>query len=234
VLFADLVGYTAWGQQLDAEEVHALLEQFFDRVDRVVQEHGGHIVRHIGDCVMAVFGAPVAHDNDAERAARAALAIQAAIPEVSVRVGRPVGVHMGVAGGQVVARRTGSASYSEYTVTGNAANLASRLTDAAEADEILVSDETHGALAERFDCVDAGTLGEAMALGGLGDAEYVRGRMISAYDRFRQCVELCRCRATAARRYERRSAGNRFRQRRAAPRQLGPAGQGAATTCSAL
>ena len=159
VLFADLVGYTAWGQQLDAEEVHALLNQFFDRADRVVQEHGGHIVRHIGDCVMAVFGAPVAHDNDAERAARAALAIQAAIPEVSVRVGRPVGVHMGVAGGQVVASRTGSASYSEYTVTGNAANLASRLTDAAEADEILVSDETHGALAERFDCVDAGTLG---------------------------------------------------------------------------
>jgi tetratricopeptide (TPR) repeat protein len=107
---------------------------------------------------MAVFGAPVAHDNDAERAARAALAIQAAIPEVSVRVGRPVGVHIGVAGGQVVASRTGSESYSEYTVTGNAANLASRLTDAAEAGEIFVSDETQGALVDRFDCVDAGTL----------------------------------------------------------------------------
>jgi len=158
VLFADLAGYTAWGQQLDAEEVHALLEQFFERADRAIQEHGGHIVRHIGDCVMAVFGAPVAHDNDAERAARAALVIQAAIPEVSAHVGRPIGVHIGVAGGQVVASRTGSASYSEYTVTGNAANLASRLTDAAEAGEILVSDETHGALAERFNCVDAGTL----------------------------------------------------------------------------
>jgi class 3 adenylate cyclase len=158
VLFADLADYTAWGQQLDAEEIHALLEQFFDRADRVIQQHGGHIVRHIGDCAMAVFGAPVAHDNDAERAARAALAIQAAIPEVSERVGRPVGVHIGVACGQVVASRTGSARYSEYTVTGNAANLASRLTDAAEAGEILVSDETRGALALRFDCVDAGTL----------------------------------------------------------------------------
>src|SRR6202045_4863487 len=145
VLFADLVGYTAWGQQLDAEEVHALLEQFFDRADRVVQEHGGHIVRHIGDCVMAVFGAPVAHDNDAERAARAALAIQAAIPEVSAHVGRPVGVHIGVAGGQVVASRTGSATYSEYTVTGNAANLASRLTDAAEAGENCGSELTNDA-----------------------------------------------------------------------------------------
>src|SRR3984893_7645429 len=158
VLFADLSGYTEWGQRLDAEEVHALLQQFFDRVDGIIQHHGGHIARHIGDCVMAVFGAPVAHDNDAERAARAALAIQAAIPEVSAHVDRPVGVHIGVAGGQVVASRTGSATYSEYTVTGNAANLASRLTDAAEAGEILVSDDTYGARAERLDCVDAGTL----------------------------------------------------------------------------
>ncbi len=107
---------------------------------------------------MAIFGAPVAHDDDAQRAARAALAIQAAIPEVSARAGRPVGVHIGLAGGQVVASRTGSANYSEYTVTGNAANLASRLTDAAEAGEIFVSDETRDALAERFDCADAGTL----------------------------------------------------------------------------
>jgi class 3 adenylate cyclase len=68
VLFADLSGSTSWGQQLDAEEVHALLKQFFDRADRAVQEHGGHILRHIGDCVMAIFGAPVAHDDNAQRA----------------------------------------------------------------------------------------------------------------------------------------------------------------------
>src|SRR5215471_3518874 len=158
VLFADLTGSTKWGQQLDAEEVHALLEQFFDRADSAIQQHGGNIVRHIGDCVMAVFGAPIAHDNDTERAARAALAIQAAVPEISARVSRPVGVHIGIAGGQVVASRTGSATYSEYTVTGNAANLASRLTDAAAAGEIFISGETHGALADRFDCTEAGAL----------------------------------------------------------------------------
>ena len=107
---------------------------------------------------MAVFGAPIAHDNDPERAAHAALAIQAAIPEVSVQVRLPIAVHVGIAGGQVVASRTGSERYSEYTVTGNAANLASRLTDAAEAGEILMSDDTYGALARRFDCADAGTL----------------------------------------------------------------------------
>src|SRR5215831_1985594 len=60
VLFADLTGSTEWGQQLDAEEVHALLQQFFDRADSAIQQHGGNIVRHIGDCAMAVFGAPVA------------------------------------------------------------------------------------------------------------------------------------------------------------------------------
>src|SRR3984893_14805775 len=149
VLFADLADYTAWGQQLDAEEIHALLEQFFDCADRAVQEHGGRIDKHIGDCVMGVFGAPVAHGDDAERAAHAALAIQAAIPEVSARVGRPVGVHIGVAGGQVVASRIGSASHSEYTVTGDTVNLASRLTAAAPSGEILISDETCRALAEQ-------------------------------------------------------------------------------------
>src|ERR1700751_2562610 len=56
VLFADLAGYTAWGQQLDAEELHALLGHFFDRADQIIQEHGGRIDKHIGDCVMGVFG----------------------------------------------------------------------------------------------------------------------------------------------------------------------------------
>ena len=147
VLFADLAGYTALSRELDAEEVHALLERFFDRVDRIVEEHGGHVDKHIGDCVMAVFGAPVAHGNDAERAVRAALAIRDAMPELSAR-GRAVRlrVHIGVAGGQVVASGTGSASHREYTVTGDTVNLASRLTDAAAAGEILVSEKVRRAL----------------------------------------------------------------------------------------
>jgi class 3 adenylate cyclase/tetratricopeptide (TPR) repeat protein len=158
VLFADLAGYTELGRQLDAEEVHALLGHFFDLADHIVQDHGGRIDKHIGDCVMAVFGAPIGHGNDAERAALSALAIQAAIPEVSTRVGRSVGIHIGVAGGQVVASRTGSASHSEYTVTGDTVNLASRLTAAAKSGEILMSDETCRALAERFDYAAAGAL----------------------------------------------------------------------------
>jgi class 3 adenylate cyclase/tetratricopeptide (TPR) repeat protein len=158
VLFADLAGYTALSNELDAEEVHALLGRFFDRVDGIVEEHGGHIDKHIGDCVMAVFGAPIAHGNDAERAVRVALAIRDAMPELSARLGRPVGVHIGVAGGQVVASGIGSVSRREYTVTGDTVNLASRLTDAAAPGEILISEKVRRALAERLDCVEADAL----------------------------------------------------------------------------
>jgi len=158
VLFADLVGYTALSNQLDAEEVHELLGSFFACADRIVEEHEGHIDKHIGDCVMAVFGAPIAHGNDAERAVRAALAIRDAMPELSARLGRPISVHVGVAGGQVLASGIGSVRHREYTVTGDTVNLASRLTDAAGSGEILISESVQRALAERLDCVEAGTL----------------------------------------------------------------------------
>ncbi|HSA79589.1 MAG TPA: adenylate/guanylate cyclase domain-containing protein, partial [Geminicoccaceae bacterium] len=158
VLFADLAGYTALSQELDAEEVHSLLSRFFDRADRIVEDHGGRVDKHIGDCVMAVFGAPIAHGNDAERAVRAALALRDAMPGLAADEGRPVRVHVGVATGQVVASGIGSAGYREYAVTGESVNLASRLTEAAAADEILISDGVRRDLAERLDCEDAGAL----------------------------------------------------------------------------
>jgi class 3 adenylate cyclase/tetratricopeptide (TPR) repeat protein len=158
VLFADLAGFTSLGSELDSEDVHALLENFFGRADRIIEENGGRIDKHIGDCVMAVFGAPVAHGNDAERAVRAALAIREVMPDVSAGIRRPIGVHIGVAGGQVVASRTGSTSHSEYTVTGETVNLASRLTAAAATGEILISSDTRRALADRLDCDEVGAL----------------------------------------------------------------------------
>jgi imidazoleglycerol phosphate dehydratase HisB/class 3 adenylate cyclase len=96
VLFADLAGYTAMSQELDAEEVHTLLSRFFDRADRIVEDHGGRVDKHIGDCVMAVFGAPIAHGNDAARAVRSALALRDAMPELAAVEGRGVGVDLGV------------------------------------------------------------------------------------------------------------------------------------------
>ncbi|HET6519931.1 MAG TPA: adenylate/guanylate cyclase domain-containing protein, partial [Geminicoccaceae bacterium] len=158
VLFADLAGYTRLGRELDAEELHALLGRFFDLADRAIEEHGGRIDKHIGDCVMATFGAPVAHGNDPERAVRAALAIRDAMPALAERLGRSIGVHIGVASGQVVASGTGSAGHREYTVTGDSVNLASRLTDHAAPGEILISDAARRALADRLECAAVGAL----------------------------------------------------------------------------
>jgi class 3 adenylate cyclase len=158
VLFCDLVGYTQLSRQMDAEEVHGLLERFFSRVDGIVESFGGTVDKHIGDCVMAVFGAPVAHDNDPERAARAALAIRDAMPDLGAKLGRPLAAHLGLASGQVVASGTGSEAHRAYTVTGDSVNLASRLTDQAGSGEILISDAVRRLLSERFVCSPAGAL----------------------------------------------------------------------------
>jgi class 3 adenylate cyclase/tetratricopeptide (TPR) repeat protein len=158
VLFADLCGFTEMSREVDPEEVVAMLDRYFEQADRIVVQHGGHVDKHVGDAIMAVFGAPVSHGNDVERAVRAALAIGDAMPGLSGTFARPVRVHIGIAGGEVVASGTGSATHREYTVTGETVNLASRLTDAAAPGEILISDAVRRALADRLDCAERGAL----------------------------------------------------------------------------
>lgn len=138
VLFVDLVGFTAMTAELGAEDTQALLAGFLGAVDAIVERHGGTVDKHIGDCVMALFGAPTAHGDDVMRSARAALAIRAAMPEISAAVGRALAVHGGIAVGEVVAGELGGAH--AYTVTGDTVNLAARLADRAEAGELLVAD----------------------------------------------------------------------------------------------
>ena len=137
---------------MDAEETHAMLNRYFAEVDRTVASYGGSIDKHIGDAVMAVFGAPVAHTDDPERALRAALDIHDAV----ARLDPPLEVHVGVASGQVVASSTGSAAHTEYTITGDSVNLAARLTDLAKSGETLVAASIQRALGERFKGVDLG------------------------------------------------------------------------------
>ncbi|MGH6902380.1 MAG: adenylate/guanylate cyclase domain-containing protein, partial [Geminicoccaceae bacterium] len=158
VLFADLADYTKLTEELDAEEVHDLLARFFGLVDGIVEDYGGSIDKHIGDCAMALFGAPVAHGNDPERAIRAALDIQRRMPALAAELGWPIRAHIGVASGQVVASRTGSASRQDYTVTGDSVNLASRLTDRAARGETLISEAVHRALGDRLECAAIGEL----------------------------------------------------------------------------
>ncbi|SPB15786.1 ATP synthase subunit beta [Caballeronia novacaledonica] len=158
VLFADLCGFTKMSREADPEEIVAVLDRYFEKVDRIVEQHGGYVDKHVGDSIMAVFGAPVSHGNDVERAVRAALAITEAMPALSRMLDRPVSVHIGIAGGEVVASGMGSAAHRKYTVTGDTVNLASRLTDAAGPSEILVSEAVRRPLAGRIECAERGAL----------------------------------------------------------------------------
>ena len=176
VLFVDIAGYSALNSEVGAEQMHDLLGGFFSRVDRVIRDHGGHVDKHIGDCVMAVFGAPLAHGNDTERAVRAALAIRATMANEAATTSRMLKIHVGIATGEVIASGTGSDIHREYTVTGETVNLAARLTDKAAAGEILVSDGVLRALGSKLRCDDVGELSVK------GFATPVRAFRLGAYD----------------------------------------------------
>jgi class 3 adenylate cyclase/tetratricopeptide (TPR) repeat protein len=154
ILFSDIVGFTSISDHLDPEETHRLLSRYFEVADRVVTEFGGSIDKHIGDAVMAVFGAPKSHGNDAERAVRAAHAIHKAIAMLKP----PLETHIGVAGGEVLASLTGSQDHIEYTVTGPSVNLASRLQGIANAGETLISEDVFNALASFAQCESRGEI----------------------------------------------------------------------------
>jgi class 3 adenylate cyclase len=130
VLFCDVVGSTALGESVDPEALQGLLARYFDRMKAIVESHGGSVEKFIGDAVMAVFGVPAVHEDDALRACRAAVEMRAAFPELGVR-GR-----IGVNSGEVV---TGS---DERLATGDAVNVAARLQQAAEPDDILIGQTT--------------------------------------------------------------------------------------------
>jgi class 3 adenylate cyclase/tetratricopeptide (TPR) repeat protein len=130
VLFCDLTGSTALGETLDPERLRALLARYFERMKTIVERHGGSVEKFIGDAVMAVFGVPVLHEDDALRAVRAAIEMRDAIPELGLQ-GR-----IGVMTGEVV---TGTA---ERLATGDAVNVAARLEAAADPGEVLIGQPT--------------------------------------------------------------------------------------------
>lgn len=155
ILFADISGFTRMTDTMDAEEVHALLATYFGVVDAAVRAYGGTIDKHIGDAAMALFGAPVAHTNDPERAVRAAVDIHRALADLDP----PLTAHIGIASGSVLADRTGSAHLEEYTVTGAAVNLAARLQDRAGPGETLISDAVYAATNAVVRCETLGEIG---------------------------------------------------------------------------
>ncbi|CAB3790133.1 adenylate/guanylate cyclase domain-containing protein [Paraburkholderia caffeinilytica] len=148
ILFADLCGFTALSQTLDPEELRELTGRYTALVDRIVLGYGGTIDKHIGDAVMAIFGAPRAHDTDPLRAARAALEIHEALTGLGEPASPPLRAHVGIASGEVVAGPLERADVQDYTVLGDSVNLAARLVAAAGPGETLLSEKVHRALGD--------------------------------------------------------------------------------------
>jgi class 3 adenylate cyclase len=124
----------------------------------VVSDYGGTVDKHIGDAVMALFGAPRAHEDDPLRAARAALEIHEALSRLSESEGRLLQAHAGIASGEVVAGMLGRAEAQDYTVLGDSVNLAARLVAAAGAGQTLISDAVYRALLGRGFCDNLGQM----------------------------------------------------------------------------
>ncbi len=151
VLFADLSGYTAIAETLDPESVKRLLEGILQRLGVEVERFGGHVDKFIGDNVMAIFGAPVAHGDDPERAVRAGLVMQAAMSEVNESVRAQHGVAfelcVGINTGEVLAGHVRDS----YTVIGDSVNVAARLQAAARPGTVIVGETTYRATQEAIE-----------------------------------------------------------------------------------
>src|SRR5689334_989849 len=146
VLFADVVGSTALGEALDPEDVRALLGRLYAIATEAVERHGGRVEKFIGDAIMAVFGVPVAHDDDPARALSAAIELRDRV-KADERLGIRVPIRLGVNGGEVIASRDLDA---RVLVTGDPVNTAARLQSAADPWSILVGERTVRAVRDRF------------------------------------------------------------------------------------
>jgi class 3 adenylate cyclase/predicted ATPase len=154
VMFCDLVGSTGISAQLDAEEWRDLVGAYLDAASAAVAEMGGHVAKKLGDGLMALFGYPVAHENDAERAARAALAIQRALAELNRKnagTGKPaLAARIGIETGAVVVDTTGE-------IFGDAPNIAARVQALAEPGAVLVTARVQRQVAGLFVAEERGS-----------------------------------------------------------------------------
>jgi class 3 adenylate cyclase/tetratricopeptide (TPR) repeat protein len=208
-VFVDLVGSTARAEQLDPEDVRGLLRRYHETLRRELERYGGTVEKFIGDAVVAVYGAPTAHEDDAERAVRAALAVREAIGSLNDRDDRlDLHVRIGVATGPALVSLDANSGAGESMVAGDVMNTAARIQSAAPVDGILVGAATyrateriivyrsHDAVAAKgkADPVEVWEAVEALGrVGGLGDhqpsplvgREHERALLLGAFARIR-------------------------------------------------
>jgi adenylate cyclase len=156
VLFSDIRGFTAMAESMGPDAIAQLLSEYFTEMVEVIFEHGGTLDKFIGDAIMALWGAPIAHTDDPDRALRAALDMQRAIDRLNqdwASQGRPeIGVGIGINHGDVFAGNIGSNRRLEYTVIGDAVNVAARLCAEAGPGEILVTEPFLKVVRDQVSC----------------------------------------------------------------------------------
>jgi class 3 adenylate cyclase/tetratricopeptide (TPR) repeat protein len=155
IVFSDLKGSTAMGEKLDSESLREVMTRYFDAMRAELERHGGVVEKFIGDAVMAVFGLPVLHEDDALRAVRAAAGMQRALEELNEELDRHWGVRLanrtGVNTGQVI---SGDPTAGQRLVTGDAVNVAARLEQAADMNEVLLGELTYRLVRDYVDVVE--------------------------------------------------------------------------------
>ena len=160
VVFSDLAGFTAMSERLDPEDVQTIMGEIFSEATRIIEKYSGRVDKLLGDAVMSVFGDPIAHEDDAERAVRATLEIHAAVDELSKRhegrIGTSLGMHSGINTG-VVVTSTGAFDTADTGPLGDTINLAARLEDLSERGEILVGPDTAALVRQVFTLEDYGS-----------------------------------------------------------------------------
>ncbi len=154
--FCDVVGSTEMGERLDPEALRKVMTRYFDEMRVAIERHGGTVEKFIGDAVMAVFGVPVVHEDDALRAVRAAADMRETLEELDKELERDLGVtisnRIGINTGEVVA---GDATTGDRIVTGDAVNVAARLEQAAGPGEVLVGEATYRLVRDAVDALAA-------------------------------------------------------------------------------
>ena len=153
VLFADLTGFTTFSEHRDAEDVREMLSEYFGISRRIVESYGGQVEKYIGDAIMAVWGAPVANEDDAERAVRASLDMVAGVTGLGDRLGVELRLRVGVLTGEAAVELD---RIDEGMVIGDAINTASRIQSIAEPGTVLVDDVTRTVTARSIAYEDAG------------------------------------------------------------------------------
>ncbi|MBI3814988.1 MAG: PAS domain S-box protein [Nitrospinae bacterium] len=156
VLFADVRGFTKLAENMEPENVVALLNKYFNMVVDIIFKYEGVLDKFIGDNVMAVFGAPIKSDNDEERAVSAAIEIQSGIEKFNIARKsdgeEPIFVGIGINTGEAVVGNIGSEKRMDYTVIGDTVNVADRIQSSALGGEILISSVTYEKVRDKFNC----------------------------------------------------------------------------------